>query len=530
MVVNDPLSLILTLQSWYVSNKIFSIFNQTGLIVFMLAVVIFQVWVGVAQEGEDEGNKGLLSLNRSEVKMWLAFVVCFFAVVPLFPIKVNTLIYDNSASQSCGVTVTTGSTTTSQNTFNDERVFIPLWWALWHSVGQGLTNASVAALPCNYDVQRNLLQLSQADITSEPLRQEVQDFYQQCFTKAHVAMKAAGREERVTEADYKNANWIGGAYFLQENPNAPFTTYKKIQAEHAVFNFPYNAERDNPIQKRYRRTATDTVTAYPFCDEWWASEERGRADNQWPGLKWRIFNNVKENNPQLVQEVMKEDGFFARMMGNTTTQRERVDMLVQRVLSVENQSSGGRIVRGYGYVLDKSWDHEVREVWNSGAGWFGTQAGHILAGPALFMMREAMPIIQSLLICMIAIASPIVLTLGSFNMMTLMSLTLTYTGLQFLTFWWELCRSLDSKLIEALYAAHSNLNPITGTINSIDDGIIKFILAIMYVIMPAVWFGLLGFTGYKVNALGMDTALERLGRDTQKGSDRLAGGVMNKVK
>ena len=75
MVVNDPLSVLLTLTSWQISGKIFMILNQTGLIVFMLAVIVFQVWFDVAQEGEDEGNKGLLSMNRTEVKLMLAGLV-----------------------------------------------------------------------------------------------------------------------------------------------------------------------------------------------------------------------------------------------------------------------------------------------------------------------------------------------------------------------------------------------------------------------------------------------------------------------
>lgn len=530
MVVNDPLSIVLTLQSWYISNKLFSILNQSGLMVFMLAVVLFQVWFEVAQEGEDEGNKGLLSLNRTEVKLMLAGLVCFFSVLPLFPIKVDMLIYDDNASKNCGVAVTTGSTQSSLNTFNDERVFTPLWWALWHSVSQGLTNAGVSALPCNYDIQRNLLQLSKVDIQSQPLRQEIQDFYEQCFTRARIAMKAAGRKELVTAEDYRKANWLGGEYFMKDNPRAPHTTYTQIQSENAVFNFPFKAERDEPRQKRYRRTETDTVTAYPYCDEWWASEERGRADNQWPGLKWRIFNHVKERNPELASEVMKESGFFARVMGFETTQRERIDMLIQRVLSVENQSSSGRTVRGYGFVLDKTLGHEGREVWNAGAGSFGVVLGHFFTGPALFIVREALPILQTLLICAVVIASPIVLTISSFNIMTLMSLTLTYAGLQFLTFWWELCRSLDSKLIETLYATHSNLNPILGSINSIDDQILKFVLALMYVIIPSVWFGLLGFAGYKVNALGIDTAINKVAQATYQGTQAVISKGSNVAK
>ncbi|MFA0098602.1 conjugal transfer protein TraG N-terminal domain-containing protein, partial [Vibrio splendidus] len=114
--------------------------------------------------------------------------------------------------------------------------------------------------------------------------------------------------------------------------------------------------------------------------------------------------------------------------------------------------------------------------------------------------------LQSLLLIVVVIASPIVLTVSNYSMMTLMSLSLSYTGLLFLTFWWELCRSLDSKLLEAVYSMHDNFNPITGTINSMDDSILAFVMITFYVVVPAIWFGVLGYASYRVNGVSMDSA------------------------
>ncbi|GLO64083.1 hypothetical protein MACH09_45910 [Vibrio sp. MACH09] len=129
----------------------------------------------------------------------------------------------------------------------------------------------------------------------------------------------------------------------------------------------------------------------------------------------------------------------------------------------------------------------------------------------------------------VIIASPIVLTIGSFNVMTLMSLSLTYAGLAMLTFWWELCRSIDSKLLEGLYSMHDNLNPITGTLNIIDDAVLKFVIIILYVMMPLIWFGLLGFAGYKVNALGIDSALDKIQSASQKGVGNIQSTLTKKL-
>ncbi|WP_299143832.1 conjugal transfer protein TraG N-terminal domain-containing protein [uncultured Vibrio sp.] len=525
MVVNDPLSVLLTLTSWQISGKIFMILNQSGLIVFMLAVIVFQVWFDVAQEGEDEGNKGLLSMNRTEVKLTLASLVCFFAVVPLVPVNVNTLVFDQNASESCGVGLSSGATSNNQSSLNGEEVNVPIWWALWHSLSQGLTNAAVSSVPCHYDIELSMLKISQIDIKNEPLRQETQDFYEQCYTRARMMMKAAARKELVSQSDFNNANWIGGAYFLGYNLLAPKTTYNGLQAEKIVFNFPYNSERDDPVQQKYRRSAIDTSAAYPMCDEWWDSTQEGRSDGQRAGLLWRLFNHIEDTNPELVHDIFDYDGFFSKIMGSEVTPADKANMLVQRALSVENQSTSGRIVRGYAQVLDKTLDHQAREVWNGTAGWAGLQIGHIFTGPAYFIIRQAMPMLQSLLLVVVVVASPIVLTVSNYSMMTLMSLSLSYTGLLFLTFWWELCRSLDSKLLEGVYSMHDNFNLITGTLNAMDDAILKFVMVVFYVVVPAIWFGVLGYASYRVNGVSMDSAVEKVNKTTQLGFET----IKNKV-
>ena len=527
MVVNDPLSALLTLEGWYIANKLMVILNQTNIMMIMLAVVVFQVWVEVAQEGEDEGNKGLLGLNRIETKIIMALSVCIFAVMPLFPLKVNTLIFDETASQKCGVGISSGATNSGLGDFNGEKVFVPIWWAFWHSVSQGLTNGAVSSIPCSYDVSTSLLQLQQTKISSEPLRTEVTAFYQQCYTRARTAMQSAAREGKIQAKDFDNANWLGDTFFFDFSNPIKATSYNFIQAERAVYTIPYKSSRDDRIQRRYGNSEIDTNAAYPYCEQWWSSAE----DNQFgdiAGLKWRIYSDVAANYPEIAAEVRKPNGFFARVLGKEVTEADRINMLVERVLNIEQ--TNGRIVRGFGYTLDKGVVHEAQELWNAGAGFVGVQAGRVLTGPAYFVVRQAMPMLQAVLMSAVIIASPIVLTISAYNIGTLMSLSLVYSGLMFLTFWWELCRSLDSKLIEGLYKLNENLNPLTGAINYMDDTILKLVMIVLYVMMPTVWFALLGFAGYKVNALGIDSAIEKVNQNTQKGFDFAHGQVTSQIK
>jgi len=72
-------------------------------------------------------------------------------------------------------------------------------------------------------------------------------------------------------------------------------------------------------------------------------------------------------------------------------------------------------------------------------------------------------------------------------------------ALNFLTFWWELARWLDSWLLTALYSSytHSSFN-MAGFQNSSDDLIMNFVMATMFLVLPAVWMGALTWAGVRI--------------------------------
>ncbi len=63
-----------------------------------------------------------------------------------------------------------------------------------------------------------------------------------------------------------------------------------------------------------------------------------------------------------------------------------------------------------------------------------------------------------------------------------------------------------------------------------DDTILKLVMIVLYVLMPAVWFGLLGFAGYKVHGVSFDTALDKVNQVTQVGVKTLTGTAAKQMK
>ncbi|EGU38513.1 hypothetical protein VII00023_16671, partial [Vibrio ichthyoenteri ATCC 700023] len=137
--------------------------------------------------------------------------------------------------------MSSGATNSNLGDFNGEIVSVPVWWALWHSLSQGITNAAVSSIPCHYNVSNSLLQLQQTHITSEPLRDEVTAFYNQCFTRARAAMKAGARAGDIRASDFENANWLGGKFFLSLDNPVHAASYIFLRSERAVHTVPYEA-------------------------------------------------------------------------------------------------------------------------------------------------------------------------------------------------------------------------------------------------------------------------------------------------
>ncbi|PSU45741.1 hypothetical protein C9J12_21090 [Photobacterium frigidiphilum] len=530
MVVNDYFTLFLTLQAWVISNKIYYLLSSANILVVPMILIIVQSMFGAMEEGEDEGNKGLLSLNRSGVGLLLSFSVYLFAMAPNQFLNLKTLTYNDVRSQQCGVLVTKPGNDTDSSwdsafeSLGGEKALVPAWWKLIHSLSVGITNASVSAIPCSYDITRSNLKMSEVSIQSPALQQETQQFYHQCFAQARSAMVYnTYQTSAVRDADFNHAQWLGDTYFLSSNPNATNTVYSGIQVSDPVPTVPYKASRDKGVNEaladRWRDKQVDT-NAYPMCDEWWSQSRYG--------LRGRLATEIKKNSPGIYHDVMQPQGWFDNLWGGKKTAEERENMLIQRALSIGNIQASGRITRGYGAVLDKTGDRFMAEIWGSAVGGVGLEIGRAFMEPAFFILREALPMFQALMLSMMIMANPIILLLGMYQWRVLGTMSVAYFGLVYFTFWWEWCRSLESKLLTAMYSGHDNINPITGAMNLLDSEIIRVVLVIMYILVPGIWLAMLGFAGYQLTSLSssFNEGLNTLKTSVEKSTNN----IMTKIK
>ena len=130
LTTTDYLEYYLTLVGWIVNNGLWQVLVASGVFALPFLAIILQEWLRARADGADEGNKGVLSAMRIENRVWVAIVVILFAGIPLVPVDLNTLQFDESRSNQCQVRVASPSETGWSNAFttlNNQSAEVPVW-------------------------------------------------------------------------------------------------------------------------------------------------------------------------------------------------------------------------------------------------------------------------------------------------------------------------------------------------------------------------------------------------------------------
>lgn len=135
------------------------------------------------------------------------------------------------------------------------------------------------------------------------------------------------------------------------------------------------------------------------------------------------------------------------------------------------------------------------------AGTAGASVASLGAFPALDAMRQALPMVQAVMLMAIYIMVPLILAFAAYEFKTVITLTFVIFAVNFLTFWWELARWLDSWLLTALYSSdtHTRFN-MMGFQNTSDDLIMNLVMGTMFLMLPAVWVGALSWAGVQIGS------------------------------
>ena len=498
LFTTDYLEYYLTLVSWIVHNGIWALLVASGVFALPFIAIIVQEWLKARAEGADEGNKGVLSAARIENRVFVAIVVVMFAGIPFIDVDLNTIRYDSSRSAQCQVSVPQPTDTgwsQSFSTINNQSAKVPVWWAFMHTLSRAVTGASVAAIPCGTDLRQMRMEIDATRIDDPVLAQEVADFSRDCYGSARA--KLFMQRPNLDEAQMHDVTWIGSRFFTDTGGY-----YDSYRSSTPRDDWPYDSTRDAGLAQ------VASGGGYPSCRQWWADGSNG--------LRARLLGQV---DPSLLNRLAGWAGFLSRA--------EVDDSVIRTIASPRQQKlNQGSVYTDYGGQIDKTLPNIVTRA----TGDVGMAVGAIAAFPAMDVVRQALPMVLALLKMALVICIPLVLVVGTYDLKTVVTVSVVQFALFFVDFWFQLARWIDSTILNALYGwgfgwnrPHSNFDPLVGLNNAFGDMLLMFVMGTMFLVLPTFWVAALGWAGVRAGALA-----QNLATGSKEAKDGTSSGV-NKV-
>ncbi len=472
LYTTDYLEYYLTLVGWVINNGIWNILVASGVFALPFVAIVIHEWLRARAEGADEGNKGVLSSMRIENRVWVAIMVMMFAGIPFIPVDLSTIRFDTTRSAQCQVNVPQPADTGWSNaytTLNNQSALVPVWWFFMHAISKAVTGAAVAAIPCGTDLRQMRMDVDATRINDPVLAQEVADFVHDCYAPARA--KLFMNRPTLSDDQMNDVTWIGSSYF--QSTSGFYDTYHSSTPRTA---WPYDATRDAGLAQ------VDSGGGYPTCQQWWSDGSNG--------LRARLLAQV---DPDLLSRIGHWAGFLS--------QNEVNDSVIRAVVSPQQQKMNqGAVYTDYGGQIEKT----LPNIVTRGAGDLGMTVGSLGFFPAMDVVRQALPMVLSLLKMALVICIPLVLLFGTYELKALVAASCVEFALFFVDFWFQLARWLDSTILDALYGwgfganrPHTNFDPLIGLNNAFGDMLLNFVMATMFLVLPGFWVAALGWVGVR---------------------------------
>ncbi|MFC4160699.1 conjugal transfer protein TraG N-terminal domain-containing protein [Chitinimonas lacunae] len=502
LYTTDYLEYYLTLVGWIVSNGIWNILVASGAFALPFVAIIVQEWLRARTEGADEGNKGVLSSLRIENRVWVAIVVILFAGMPFVPVNLATIKFDTSRSAQCQVNVPQPGNTGWANAYtslNNQNALVPVWWFFMHALSRAVTSAAVAAIPCGNDLRQIRIDVDAERIDDPLLAQEVADFVHDCYGPARAKLFMS--RPSLDEEQMHDVSWAGSRFFIG-TPGY----YDQYRSRSPRTGWPYDANRDAGLAQ------VESGGGYPTCRQWWTDARAG--------LRSRLLAQI---DPDLLTRI----GRWAALS------REDIDNGVIRAAIAPRQQkmNQGAVYTDYGGQIEKT----LPNVVTRGAGDVGMALGSLGFFPAMDVVRQALPMVLSLLKMAMVVCIPLVLLIGTYELKAVVTVSCVQFALFFVDFWFQLARWIDSTILDALYGwgfgwdrPHSNFDPLLGLNNAFGDMALNFVMATMFIVLPTFWVAALGWIG--VRAGGAIQGLSTGTKDVQAAGAKGSGALIQAAK
>lgn len=575
--VGGPLELFTTIYGWALYTNFFQLLSITGVFYFPFILGLFNIWKSVSETG----NEAAATVGAQRQVLFdvlakaLVFMMC---VLPAVPLTADRISHVKTCSTAGGGQHTSNPMTANANTRYGSNLrpgganganglgqaYIPIFWQMILSVSGGVNHAASATIPCLADIRALDKNLREVEIDDPAIKQEYQRFARECFLPAKSRYQLA-MDEKVNPqfnshvqqswnaflaggGNRDDINYIGSNFFMtysgfyfygtQYTAQTCMTTTPgntcSFQAEMPVPGWPYVAHRDTP-----------DLPGRPYCDEWW------NGTNQQLSLRNKLLNNAQIQNPELVdwnnqqnvvqnlRTLTQRGESWVRMVGSD----DDADEILVRSIARNNfvDMDDGSDATGTGYATAAGAGAlAVGAVFSPAiAGASVLTAKEFATSMANFYMtmwalKQAAPKIQAVLLMAIYALMIFYLVMSNYEIENVIIMMFVIFGLRFFTPLWTIMDYLDESLFAAMYFNEDDgswsISRLIDQVGSVltmgtDRLFLDMTLTAMYLLVPAILFGIMAMAGVKAGQLAgqMDVMNNRVG-----GVGKIGGGSINR--
>lgn len=452
MPVTSTLEMYTSLLGWHLYNGIWGLLVSTGLILLPFVITVVSV---LRDTASTEGVTARELIRTLESKLYLMLGVLFFAVQPhIYLYTENTSFLTSSCAvdgsaakpeaRKFGDTGTTYDYQADQFTamLDGRTAKIPVWWYFFGKLNTAIAVSLKNELPCKPDLRGALTSVSNLKLSDNNLKQEVQQFYNDCylpaankFQREQLAKSEIPSALRDTIAE--DVAWMGSEFFVSQGGY-----YDQLRPSAPIKEMPYSKLRGDDVKgPDLEGTALAPGPGWPTCDAWWKDRDNG--------LRKRVLADAKSGEFGLQADKSLYDDVIGKLLPNTKSSE---DLLIKQAvyaptnapsiqtpLSVETGDGDGLV----GMLKDG--------LVNTGLGWkLGT------ARIETTTYKAAGPIVQALVLMMFTLLLPLLMAFSLFDLGTLLRLTLVQFSIVFWTFLFALASWLDNFLLNALLLTAKN--------------------------------------------------------------------------
>lgn len=484
---------------WHINNNIWSLLESSGLMLIPFIAIIIRNFIK-AREQNDDSNIGVLVFHLSETQFYVMFFTILLLIKPTIYLDHEIVNYSDQFCSSPSLEADekktwgdTGSTLDRQRTMIEaslegQRIKIPILWYPLEYYARAFTESAKFSLPCQPNLRAISEKLTSARISDPHLSAETQQFHSQCWVPSS---NRYIRDRIVADPiEYPNINddisWMGSRFFSEH----PYL-YHRDRARVGLDSFPYNERRDGMI-------VTEQYSGglgWPFCAEWWLSEEHG--------LRRRLIEHFRVNYSENGQDTLVESLKLALYSFESSdfTNRESGDLLLKYLLKSDLRLQTQNLSNNYTREqTGDTWDKITSGISQNIMGIGLT----VLSGSYSIEMQTyqyAATVIQALMIMLLTLTLPILSVIAFYRLDIVCSLLLLKFSVIFWGFLFHLAFWLDNFLLDGLMD-HTNSRSSLASFGAFMSGfdptvdIINYITQSLYVLLPIVFSSLMGVVGY----------------------------------